>query len=93
MKSQVLSYTKAIQEALLTKFKSKLPEPKPWLHFVIDEAGRAVIYVWDTRQVIFSAKFCPSAIALLQDVQKSYPADNRKPLIGSSVNFEYFNQR
>lgn len=92
---QILRYNDDAEDALVLR---KCPA-QPWLHLaIVTENGLdygIVIYVWDTRQVVFEADVNGGHIGALESMYKKKlipkAKDNRKPLKGGSKWAKLFN--
>lgn len=77
---KIFRYTEAVQQALRLKLN-----PEPWMHVILDNTnGVFAIYVWDTRQIVFSGKIKLKVSDKL--MQTFVPArDNKAPLVGKQA--------
>jgi hypothetical protein len=89
MNTQIIKYTQTVQEIL----GKSAPKSEPWLHCVISSDKDVLIYVWDTRKVIYESKLTSKQFAELTTKNLAYPQDNRKRLVGTNKKFEYFNAK
>lgn len=77
----IARYTDAIQKAIGSKIKAE-----PWLHIAFFDNGATnyyVIYVWDTRKVVYQGKTADDLLNIDLACNGMTPAnDNHEPLNG-----------
>jgi hypothetical protein len=88
----IFRYTPKAKQYISRITKTKLPESQPWLHIAVKTVSNrnpwcgVVIYIWDTRQVIYEHRFNNNVLTKdMFTIAKSgmtRALDNREPLKG-----------
>lgn len=89
---KIYKYDEQAKKYLSAIIKRKMPDAKPWLHVGVKTLSNRspwsaiVIWVWDTRQVIFEHRFQRGGPTneqmLVQNSHMQLANDNRQPLVG-----------
>lgn len=96
----IFRYTPKAKQYISRLTKTKLPESQPWLHVAVKTVSNrnpwcgVVVYVWDTRQVIYEHRFNGNVLTSdMFTIAKSgmqRAVDNREPLKGGRKDCDEF---